>query len=110
MGYFATSGLVLAVLLLGQPTEGAAPIPTLPDFDHRPQRGQGSALTEAQTAAKARLEALVPEARVEVDALLGTPKWIASPHATLSGPGGAGRAMPRRPAPPAGAADPDQVT
>ena len=57
------------------------------NFDHRPARlGQAARFGPEQEAAAARLRALTPGARVDADALLGSPKWIASPHGFLTAP------------------------
>src|SRR5262245_35022955 len=63
----------------------------LPDFDRRPSGAAPAvAAGPAHRAAVAKLKANVPDARVELDDIVGSPRWVTAPHGFLTGRDGAG--------------------
>ena len=89
--------LVLAWLLGGlasAPGFQKSELPELPNFDRRAQNGAAVRAADAgHRAALAQLQAGVPEAKIALDPVRGTPKWIAAPHGFLSGRNGVGRGI-----------------
>jgi len=63
----------------------------LPDVDKRkPMPRVAKSMPADKAGAVARLRAAAPETRVDFDPIVGSPKWIASPHGFLTGPDGQG--------------------
>src|SRR5712672_1513637 len=66
--------------------------PALANFDKRKVEAK-TTLPEDKAAAVARLRARIPSAKVEFDAILGSPKMISASAGFLSGPSGQGKAI-----------------
>src|SRR5262245_22626399 len=67
--------------------------PDLPNFDNRTPAAKSAAETAQRNQGKSHLTALLPEAVVDLDPLVGTPKLIRARDGFLSGPNGRGRAV-----------------
>ena len=84
--------LVLAARAVDEPER-----PPLPNLDQRDLAAAKAPPAQAeplvQAAAVSRLQARVPGAKVERDALLGTPKFICSTTGFLTGPNGEGKGV-----------------
>ncbi len=90
----------LCVLLLAGVAAWAGPLGekrALPDFDKRPAAAPAApaAVSPEKTAAAAQLRGRLRAARVETDAVSEAPKVVGSPYEFLTGPAGAGRAVPK---------------
>src|SRR5262245_27950891 len=90
--------LSAALLLLGGPYLAAAfqkpDKAALPNFDKRSQAGGATKEGDVRYRAAAdQLKARVPEVKIDLHPVLGTPKWIAAPHGFLSGRNGVGRGI-----------------
>ncbi len=65
--------------------------PALTNFDKRIDLRHGTTgLSLEQQSAAVLLRSRVPEAKIEVDPILGTPKWVTASHGFLSGSAGKG--------------------
>lgn len=63
----------------------------LPNFDKRQSQSEATnAEPAAKIAAAARVRGAKPDARIDYDAVTGSPKWIGSPSGFLTGPAGNG--------------------
>ena len=86
--------LLLTLSLMGARTFASQSQAELPNFDKRQEvAGQSAAPALDHRAALANLKARLPDARVEFDELLGSPKWVSSAHGFLTGPEGRGGAI-----------------
>lgn len=88
-------GVLLLLPLLLSPCDASASPPQpdseLPNFDQRTDiNAQPAAPSLDHRAALANLKTRLPDAQVDFDELLGSPKWISSPHGFLTGPNGSG--------------------
>jgi hypothetical protein len=70
-----------------------ADVPGLPDLDRRLGKLTRVFPLPAQVQARQELRSRVQGLEVAFDPLLGTHRWIGSPHGFLSGPNGQGRAI-----------------
>jgi uncharacterized repeat protein (TIGR01451 family) len=81
--------------------------PALPNFDHRQPPGQARAGRSPQkTAGEARLREKIPGLRIRWDERLNAPSAVYARDRFLSGPPGAGGAVPPRPGPRPPSVDP----
>jgi uncharacterized repeat protein (TIGR01451 family) len=83
----------------------------LPDFDKRP-RGEvarAKANDPRHRAALGHLKEQVADAKVDLDDIVGTPRWVRSERGTLSGPNGRGLGVPARAAAEFGPNDPHRA-
>jgi len=95
--YLFVVGVCMALLLPWGANGGIAPQQILlPNYDRRLPPPAPQELPDAQQrSAAAVLEAVVPEARVSNDPVLGTPNHILAKRGYLTGPGGHGKAVSR---------------
>src|SRR5688572_857949 len=87
---FACLGAVSAAWAVEKPAHGE-----LPNFDKRGKAGKPHELSPERGRAADKLRARVPNVRVELDEVTGSPRFVASPHGFLSGPRGQGRGISR---------------
>ena len=86
-----TVALLLTLSLTGARAFASQTQAELPNFDKRQEIISLSAAPALDhRAALANLKARLPDARVDFDELLGSPKWITSVHGFLTGPEGRG--------------------
>ena len=83
-GLLFTTGALMAFI--------APPGNELPNFDVRRPGADAAAAVEKRSAVSA-LRSLLPEARVDFDERVGTPRWIVVERGFLTGPGGRGRGV-----------------
>src|SRR5256885_1490288 len=93
---FATP--VLSALLVIFAVESHAFLPPtrepLPNFDKRGKGNPpGEIVSAEQRAAVEELRARLPAARVDLDAVIGSPKWISAGGEFLGGRNGVGKAI-----------------
>ncbi|HZQ48164.1 MAG TPA: hypothetical protein VFC07_14200, partial [Verrucomicrobiae bacterium] len=95
-----TALLGAALLALGPAHAFALPSQAeveLSNFDKRLENIHPSAASAMDhRTALANLRGRLPEARVDFDELIGSPKWISSPHGFLTGPDGHGGGISAR--------------
>jgi hypothetical protein len=82
--------LLLAATSLASPVAQAQAQAELPSFDQRAITANSLTTAEGQRAALAHVRSLLPDAQVDFDELVGSPKWIRSPRGFLTGTNGAG--------------------
>ena len=90
---FRIPALLLLALVLhaGLAVAGPGPVSVV-NLDQRRKPGTPPArLTDDQAAGLARLQALIPGSRVDLDPVLGSPAWVLAPQGILGGPFGRGR-------------------